>query len=92
MGREVSSELCSLRLEPFDRFYSPVVARWVQTPQQLRLLAPGTGPPLTGTKVTRWKKPGGYAFLLACDGETEHMPRAQLRWSLEVLYRVARAA
>jgi hypothetical protein len=28
----------------------------------------------------------------ACDGETEHMPRAQLRWSLEVLYRVARAA
>jgi hypothetical protein len=26
------------------------------------------------------------------DGRHEQMPRAQLRWSLEVLYRVARAA
>jgi hypothetical protein len=28
----------------------------------------------------------------ASDGQHEQMPRAQLRWSLEVLYRVARAA
>jgi hypothetical protein len=28
----------------------------------------------------------------AADGETEHLPRAALRWSLEVLYRVTRAA
>jgi transcriptional regulator with XRE-family HTH domain len=27
-----------------------------------------------------------------CDGEHEELPRAQLRWSLEVLYRVAQAA
>ena len=78
MRRELNTELHSLHLEPFDRCHSPVVARWVPDPQQLRLLAPGTDPPLTAAKVDRWKKPGGYAFLLVENGVTDPIGYGEL--------------
>jgi RimJ/RimL family protein N-acetyltransferase len=50
----------------------------VPDPQQLRLLAPGTEPPLTAAKVDRWKKPGGYAFVLVEAGTPDPLGYGEL--------------
>jgi len=57
------------QLTPFQPWHSPTIARWVQTEQQLRWLAPSTHPPLTAEKILGWKKPGGSAFVLVKGGE-----------------------
>lgn len=57
------------RLTPFQSWHAPTIARWVQTPQQLRWLAPGTSPPLTAEKIMGWHKSGGTAFVLVKGGE-----------------------
>jgi RimJ/RimL family protein N-acetyltransferase len=57
------------RLTPFQPWHAPTIARWVQTEQQLRWLAPSTHPPLTAEKILGWKKPGGSAFVLVKGGE-----------------------
>lgn len=40
-----------------------MVASWVQTPEELRWLAPRTSPPLTQVKVVNWTRKTGKAFL-----------------------------
>jgi RimJ/RimL family protein N-acetyltransferase len=67
-----------LRLKPFRQRFASVVARWVQTPEELRLVAPGTEPPLTAAKVGRWKKPAGQALVLVRDGEGEPIGYGEL--------------
>jgi len=57
------------RLEPFQPWHAPTIARWVQTEQQRRWLAPSTHPPLTAEKILEWKKPGGSAFVLVKGAE-----------------------
>ncbi len=39
------------------------IAAWVTSEQDLRWLAPGTLPPLTGDKINAWKKVGGAALV-----------------------------
>ena len=68
----------NLRLMPFHEQYAPDVAGWVRSPQQLRLLAPGTDPPLTPAKVSRWPKPGGRAFLLSHPDEARPIGYGEL--------------
>lgn len=65
----VAPQTSKLRLTPFDSRHASTVARWVTTPDQLRLLAPSTEPPLTAAKVSEWVKPGGIAFLLRLQHE-----------------------
>jgi RimJ/RimL family protein N-acetyltransferase len=52
-----------LRLRPFDPLYASRVAGWVQTPEELHMLAPATDPPLTAAKVRAWHKEGVHPFL-----------------------------
>ncbi len=52
-----------LRLRQFDPLYASRVADWVQTPEELHLLAPATDPPLTAAKVRSWHKEGVHPFL-----------------------------
>ena len=56
-------EICG-ELRAFDPLFAPVVASWVQTPAELRWLAPRTPHPLTPVKVVNWTKKTGEAFLL----------------------------
>lgn len=51
-------------LRPFDPLYAPVVATWIQSPLQLRWLAPRTPFPLTPAKVVNWTRKTGEAYLL----------------------------
>jgi RimJ/RimL family protein N-acetyltransferase len=57
------------RLTPFQPRHALTIARWIQTEQQLRWLAPSTHPPLTAEKIMGWKKSGGEAFVLVKGGE-----------------------
>jgi RimJ/RimL family protein N-acetyltransferase len=58
-----------LRLRQFDPLYASLVAGWVATPEELRLLAPATEGPLTAAKVRSWHKKGVNAFLGWFDDE-----------------------
>ena len=57
------------RLAPFRPWHAQTIARWIQTTQQLRWLAPSTRPPLTAEKILAWKKSGGDAFVLVKGGD-----------------------
>ena len=61
-------------LDPFEPRLANSVAGWVVTTEQLRWLAPSTGPPLTASKVAAWKRPGGEAFLY--NRSDDHTPIA----------------
>ncbi len=50
-------------LRPFDPLYAPIVASWIQSPTQLRWLAPRTEFPLTPFKVVNWTRKSGQPFL-----------------------------
>lgn len=67
--------VASTRLVPFASAHAPVIAGWVRSAHELRLLAPSTSPPLTAQKVREWVKPLGRAFVLlpGCL-ETEEKP------------------
>jgi RimJ/RimL family protein N-acetyltransferase len=68
----------ALRLVPFHARESGIVARWVQSEQELLFLAPATAGPLTGAKVASWVKPGGKALLLKHQGESLPIGYAEL--------------
>ena len=78
MSDNATLQLRRLRLRPFHHWYASVVAQWVGTPEQLRLLAPGTAPPLTAAKVGRWTKPAGHALLLTRDGDARPIGYGEL--------------
>ncbi len=78
MARAASRNPTTLRLEPFDERFASVVAGWIETGEQLRLLAPGTTPPLTPTKVLGWRKPAGTRIMLARDGAEAPIAYAEL--------------
>lgn len=52
-----------MKIVPFEQDFGELIASWVQSDSDLRLLAPGTVPPLTAEKIIGWKKPGGAAYL-----------------------------
>ncbi len=78
MSDKATSQSRRLRLRPFHHWYASVVAQWAGTPEQLRLLAPGTAPPLTAAKVARWTKPAGHALLLTRDGDARPIGYGEL--------------
>jgi RimJ/RimL family protein N-acetyltransferase len=51
--------------------YGDLIASWVRTDEDLRWLAPGTPPPLTGPKIAGWRKPGGSS-LVAFEGRSAY--------------------
>lgn len=53
----------TVRLRQFDPLYTAQVAGWVQTPEELNLLAPATESPLTAAKIRSWHKKGVHPFL-----------------------------
>ncbi len=67
-----------LRLGPFDRRCADVIARWADTPERLRLLAPGTDSPLTAEKVVGWVRPNGHALTLVRGGESRPIGYGEL--------------
>ena len=53
----------TLHLSNYLPAWGDAIAAWVMSDQDLRWLAPGTVPPLTGEKITAWKKPGGASLV-----------------------------
>lgn len=51
-----------LRVDRFPVQSLVDIASWVQTPGQLRWLAPGTSWPLTVEKIRAWRRNGGMAY------------------------------
>jgi RimJ/RimL family protein N-acetyltransferase len=60
-----------LRLRQFDPLYASILAGWVTTAEELRLLAPATDSPLTAAKVRSWHKKDVHPFLGWLDGEDQ---------------------
>ncbi len=60
-----------MHLEPYTPAWGGLIAAWVKSEQDLRWLAPGTEPPLTGEKITAWKKPGGFS-LVGFEGRSKY--------------------
>ena len=54
-------------LLPFQAQFAPQIVGWVADAQELHWLAPSTVPPLTASKVIRWRKPGGRAYAYLAD-------------------------
>lgn len=52
-----------MHLSNYIPAWGSAIAAWVTTEQDLRWLAPGTLPPLTGEKITAWKKAGGASLV-----------------------------
>jgi RimJ/RimL family protein N-acetyltransferase len=52
-----------MHLSNYNTKWGDFIAAWVQSEQDLRWLAPGTLPPLTGEKISAWKKVGGWALV-----------------------------
>lgn len=48
-------------IREFDSRLAGMICGWIDGDATLRLLAPGTSPPLTPAKVLEWAKPGGFA-------------------------------
>ncbi len=67
-----------LRLAVFDPLCAAQIAQWVETPEQLRWVAPSTQLPLTPAKVAGWKKPEGQAFLLRHEGDARPVGYGEL--------------
>jgi len=65
MTREFIEESAPLRLDLFEPCHAEIVASWAATGEQLRVLAPGTSPPLTAQKVRDWQRTDGMAYVLA---------------------------
>lgn len=53
---------CAPVVRPFDLAQTEYVVPWVQTPRQLRWLAPSTAWPLTVEKLRAWHRDGGMAY------------------------------
>lgn len=52
-----------MQFMPYLPVWGDLIAAWVKTEQDLHWLAPGTPPPLTGEKITSWKKSGGHSLV-----------------------------
>lgn len=59
-----------MRLTPYTPTWGNLIASWVTSDLDLRWLAPGTVPPLSGEKITAWKKVGG-ASLVGFEGRSK---------------------
>lgn len=66
------------RLWPFAPHHAPAIATWVSTDAQLRWLAPTTVPPLTAEKVTAWKRPHGWAYVLSTEAGADPLGYGEL--------------
>ena len=67
-----------LHLKTFQATHAAIVADWVQTPEQLKRLAPGSTMPLTAEKVLAWRRPHGHVFELALEGTDTPIGYAEL--------------
>ena len=67
-----------VHLKTFRETHASVVADWVQTTDQLKRLAPGSTMPLTAEKVLAWRRPHGYVFELAREGDDTPIGYAEL--------------
>lgn len=65
-------------LWPFRAQHAPVIATWVTNETQLRWLAPSTVPPLTAEKVTAWKRPHGWAYVLSTEAGADPLGYGEL--------------
>ena len=52
-----------MHLSNYIPIWGNSIAAWATSDQDLRWLAPGTVPPLTGEKITAWKKAGGSSLV-----------------------------
>ncbi len=66
-----SQTLSAVTLRSFEPCWADTIASWVVGDAELRLLAPGTHPPLTPEKVIGWVKPQGRAATGWIHGETQ---------------------
>jgi len=64
----------ALAVRPFESRWAGVVAGWVRSEEELRLLAPSTPWPLTAGKVLRWQRPGGRAMVLVRNEAADIVP------------------
>ncbi|MCH8149109.1 MAG: N-acetyltransferase [Planctomycetes bacterium] len=67
-----------LHLKKFHESNASIVADWVQTPEQLKRLAPGSTMPLTAEKVLGWRRPQGHVLQLTPDGAIAPIGYAEL--------------
>ena len=67
-----------LHLKTFHESHASIVVDWVQTPEQLKRLAPGSTMPLTAEKVLAWRRPHGHVFELAREGDETPIGYAEL--------------
>lgn len=51
-------------ISAFDERDAAAIVRWAETDADVRLVAPGTAPPLTVEKILAWQRPGGRAYVL----------------------------
>lgn len=63
MNVSIAEKCVQYQLCTFQTDHALAIARWVNTPEQMRWLAPSTKLPLTSDKILNWKKPGGQAFV-----------------------------
>ena len=63
MNVSIAEKCVQYQLCTFQADHAATIARWVNTPEQMRWLAPSTKLPLTTDKILNWKKPGGQAFV-----------------------------
>jgi RimJ/RimL family protein N-acetyltransferase len=69
MGIAPAQTTHRLTVRPFDDAHVGDIIAWVETPSDLRWLAPSTDWPLTPTKIHAWHRDGGKAFGLHLDGD-----------------------
>ena len=67
-----------LRLSPFEAWHAFHVAGWVESPEELRWLAPSTRHPLSASKVLAWRKPGSAVVVPAFDDDDVPIGYAEL--------------
>lgn len=73
-----STPTALLHLKTFQATHAAIVADWVQSPEQLKRLAPGSTMPLTSEKVLAWRRPQGHVFELAREGDDTPIGYAEL--------------
>jgi ribosomal protein S18 acetylase RimI-like enzyme len=57
------TRVSNMHLSTYKSAWGSLVAAWVTSEQDLLWLAPGTQGPLTGDKITAWKKVGGASLV-----------------------------